>query len=73
MEAIKWKEKQLELSLKPVLLKAPFDGMVSMVHHRSGEKVLRGNPIITISSSTASNVIGYIRQPIQRKPKKATS
>ncbi len=69
LEAIQWKEKELVLRLKPSLLKAPFDGMISTVHHRSGEKVLRGSPIITIASSTASNIIGYVRQPIQRPPK----
>jgi multidrug resistance efflux pump len=69
MEAVRTKQIELELSLKPTLLKAPFDGMISTVHHRAGEKVLRGSPIITISSTTTSNIIGYVRQPIQRQPK----
>ena len=69
LEAIRWKEKQLEISLKPVLLKAPFDGMVNAVHPQAGERVLHGIPIITLTSFTASNIIGYVRQPIQRQPK----
>ena len=33
--------------------------------------MLRGSPIITIASTagSASNIIGYVRQPIQRQPK----
>src|SRR6185436_2597931 len=69
VDAIRAKEKELELTLKPSLLKAPFDGMVSVVHHQAGEKVLRGIPIITVSSPTATQIIGYVRQPIQRHPK----
>jgi len=69
LEAVRAKEKELELSLKPSLLKAPFDGMISIVHHQAGEKVLRGVPIITVSSPSATQIIGYVRQPIQRHPK----
>jgi multidrug resistance efflux pump len=67
-EAIRWKEKELELSLKPVLLKATFDGVVTLVHHQAGEKVVRGAPIISLAATNAANVVAYIRQPIQRHP-----
>ena len=67
-EAIRWKEKELELSLKPMLLKAPFDGVVMNVHHQAGEKVVRGQPIVSVASTNASHVVAYIRQPIQRHP-----
>jgi len=68
LNAIAAKQKELELSLKPTLLKAPFDGMITMVYHRAGEKVLRGLPIISIASTNAVSVVGYVRQPLQRKP-----
>lgn len=68
MEAVTWKEKELELTLKPATLKAPYDGMVMMVYHHAGEKVIRGEPILSLSTLSATNVIGYVRQPIQRHP-----
>ena len=67
-EAVRWKEKELELTLKPVTLKAPFDGVVMFVHHQAGEKVVRGEPIVSVASTNAANVVAYIRQPIQRHP-----
>ena len=43
--------------------------MISIIHHQAGEKVLRGSPLITISSPNSTQIIGYVRQPIQRHPK----
>jgi multidrug resistance efflux pump len=67
-DAIQAREKQLELSLKAAVLKSPIEGLVAMVHHRAGEKIRRGDPIVSIASPSATNVIGYVRQPIQRRP-----
>ena len=69
LEAVQAKQHELELALKPSLIKAPFDGMISIIHHQAGEKVLRGSPLITISSPNSTQIIGYVRQPIQRHPK----
>ena len=69
LEAVQAKQRELELALKPSLIKAPFDGMISIIHHQAGEKVLRGSPLITISSPNSTQIIGYVRQPIQRHPK----
>src|SRR6266540_5471339 len=68
LAAIKAQETELELTLKPAILKAPIDGLVAMILHQAGEKIRRGDPIITIASPNATNVIGYVRQPIQRRP-----
>ena len=67
-KAIEAKQNELGLLLKPSPVKAPISGMISMVHHSGGERVLRGMPIVTISEPQANNVIGYIRQPIVNKP-----
>jgi multidrug resistance efflux pump len=69
LEAIKAQEKELELTLKPAQLKAPIDGLVAMIHHQAGEKIRRGEAIVTVASPVATNVIGYVRQPIQRQPR----
>ena len=67
-KAIEAKQRELELLLKPNSVRAPIAGMVSMVHHSGGERVLRGMPIVTITDPEAIHVIGYIRQPIVNKP-----
>jgi multidrug resistance efflux pump len=67
-ETIRAQQEQLALIEKPVNLKAPFDGTVSIVYKRSGEKVIRGEPILTLAPATATRIIGYIRQPLSVLP-----
>lgn len=69
LAAIQAQETELTLTLQPAKLKAPIDGLVAMIHHQAGEKIRRGEPIVTIASANATNVIGYLRQPIQRQPR----
>lgn len=67
-EAIRAQQEQLALTEKPINLKAPFDGTVGMVYKRAGEKVVRGEPILTLSPSAPSRIVGYIRQPLTVVP-----
>ena len=67
-EAIKTKIKELEETLKPMTLRAPMAGVISMVYHRAGEKVVRGVPILTITALHSDRVVGYLRQPINSRP-----
>ena len=66
--AIEAKAKELELLLRPIPLKAPISGMISILHHLPGEHVLRGAPIVSISDPETRRIIGYIRQPVLRAP-----
>jgi multidrug resistance efflux pump len=61
------REKLLQLS-KPLPLTAPSDGKVSMVFKRAGERVMRGEPILSIIAPASDRVIGYIRQPLNVLP-----
>jgi multidrug resistance efflux pump len=49
--AIEAQEAELRALQKPVVLTSPIDGVVSMIYRRPGEKVLAGEPIVTISAS----------------------
>ncbi len=40
-------------------LRAPFDGVVSLVQHNPGEAILAGDPILTISKRKPDNIIAY--------------
>lgn len=63
------KAAELEAMLKPSTLRSPINGIVSMVNVQQGEQVRRGIPIADITPHSSDNIIGYIRQPIQRHPK----
>jgi len=67
--ALKAKQEELLQLLKPSHLKAPIDGVVSMIYVQQNEQVRRGIAIADITPHSSSNIIGYLRQPIQRHPK----
>lgn len=49
---------QLE-ALRPLELRAPFDGVVSMVLHTAGEAVRAGEPILTIAGKEPTSIVAY--------------
>ena len=53
---------------KPVELKIPMDGKVSDILKRPGERVVKGDVILTVSQITSDRIVGYVRQPIARHP-----
>lgn len=67
-DAIEKKTRELELMLQPTKLTAPISGMVSMVHHVPGERIVRGTPIVSISDPETRRIIGYVRQPVSVVP-----
>lgn len=68
-EAIAAKQAELEALQKPTVLKAPIDGVISFIHKHSGEKVVPGDMIVTISGLGSSRILGFVRQPLNVKPK----
>jgi HlyD family secretion protein len=66
--AIRAKEDELEATLKPSDIRAPMDGVISAIYRRGQERVVRGESIVTISSTASERIIGYIRQPVQMVP-----
>ncbi len=66
--ALEAEERQFQLTMQPMMLKAPIDGVVSMVLKHPGERILKGEPILTISTPHAERIIGYIRQPVNFTP-----
>ena len=64
--AIAVQEEKLRLTeaeLSPIILRAPIDGTLDLIRHHSGEAVIAGEPIATISALTSDHIAGYIRQP----------
>jgi len=72
LAAIAVQEAKLRLTedeLSPILLKAPMDGIVSTIYCRSGEAVIAGQAIASISTLSPVRIVGYLRPPIQDEPK----
>jgi len=46
-----------------------MDGMVSTIHHRSGEAILAGEPIVTLTALKSDRILGYVRQPLAFQPR----
>lgn len=67
-EAIKAGEEALNQELKPNSIRAPMDGVVTAIYRRTQERVVRGEPLVTISATSAERIVGYIRQPVQIIP-----
>ncbi len=57
-----------EAELSPIFLKAPIDGIVSVIYHRSGEAVTAGQPIVAIATLTPVRIVGYLRPPLSEEP-----
>ncbi|HUT29114.1 MAG TPA: HlyD family efflux transporter periplasmic adaptor subunit [Sedimentisphaerales bacterium] len=61
-KAVKVQEQRIEELLArrtPLVLKSPFDGVVSQIHHGQGEAVLAGDPILTVVETRPSEIIAY--------------
>lgn len=61
-----------EAELSPILLKAPVDGMVNVIYHRTGEAIIAGEPIVTIAAYSPVRIVSYIRAPVMTEPSVGT-
>jgi multidrug resistance efflux pump len=58
-----------ESELSPLPLRAPIDGIVTVIYHRAGESVAAGQPVVAISTLEPVRIVGYLRPPLLREPK----
>ena len=52
-----------------VSIRSPIDGMISLVDHYAGEKIVPNVPILTVSAVQATRIIGFVRKPFSEIPK----
>jgi multidrug resistance efflux pump len=67
--ALEAQENKLALLEGPIELRAPVDGTISFIGHRPGERVMAGNPVVTISPIHSERIVGYVRQPVRFTPR----
>jgi multidrug resistance efflux pump len=63
---------QLEIALLStnMVLSAPIDGSITAIYRRAGEVVQPGDPIVSISSAKAEQILCYLRQPLPLEPRR---
>ncbi|MCF7669438.1 MAG: HlyD family efflux transporter periplasmic adaptor subunit [Verrucomicrobia bacterium] len=69
LQAFQQRVDLLQARTGPIVLKAPINGVVSMVYCRAGQTVMDGQPILTISAKDSERIVGYLRQPLNWEPK----
>lgn len=57
-----------EAELRPIVLTAPIDGVVSDVARYPGSIVPTAQPILTIASPIVDRIVGFVGQPIRIEP-----
>jgi multidrug resistance efflux pump len=70
--AIAVEQRNLEIAeaeLSPIILRAPIDGLISSVFHRSGEAIMAGKPIVSIATDLPVRIVGYLKPPFVAEPK----
>jgi multidrug resistance efflux pump len=67
-QAIAAQEELLRMASKTVTLRAPITGLVTVVHHQQGERVRRGEAIVTITATVPERIVAYVRQPAIKTP-----
>ncbi len=53
---------------EPITLAAPMDGTVSL-NRQTGENLVAGEPLLTVTATNAEHIISYLRQPIPFEPR----
>lgn len=69
VQAIAASEGLIKAQFKPLIIRAPMSGAISAVYKRKGEKVVRGDAIVVISTLEPERILGYVRQPLNLHPK----
>ena len=67
-DAIQSQQERLTRLQKPLVLKAPIAGFISIINQRPGERITAGLPILVVSGNKADRIIGWVRQPVLVKP-----
>lgn len=62
--------KLLEEESASTVLRAPIDGVITVISNRPGERIMAGAPIVVITGSDKpERIIAWMRQPITDLPK----
>ena len=67
-QAIAAQRERLERLERPVVLRSPINGFVSIVNHLPGEKIPAGEKILVVSAEKSHRIVAWVRQPLTQRP-----
>lgn len=67
-QAIAAQKERLQRVEKPIVLRSPINGFVSVIDHVPGEKVAAGETILVISAEKSDRILAWVRQPVTVRP-----
>ncbi len=53
---------EINIELSNLSITAPISGIISAIHHRPGQRIVAGDPIVTISKSDSQYIVSYVRE-----------
>jgi multidrug resistance efflux pump len=56
-----------EAQLAEVVLRAPIDGVVTVVYRLAGENLAAAEPVLSLAAASATHLVGFVRPPATRK------
>ena len=69
LESIKAQEDLMRVTEQITSLKSPIDGVVSVLDHFPGQKIMPNIPLAVISGVKSDRIVGYVRKPYETIPK----
>ena len=64
--------KAIEQEIKPIIILAPFSGMIGKIYYQNGSVAPEGEAFLLLESKTPTYIIGYMRQPLTIRPEIGT-
>jgi multidrug resistance efflux pump len=59
---------KIAIGQEAIQLRAPIDGMITLVLRNMGENVLAGEPLLQLTAVEPKSITGYLRQPFPLEP-----
>jgi len=66
--AIAAEREKLQRLLRPVTLRSPINGFVSIIEHLPGEKLPAGERVLVVSAEKSHRILAWVRQPVTDRP-----
>jgi multidrug resistance efflux pump len=67
-QAIAARREQVRRLQKPIVLRSPINGFVSVINHLPGSKVTAGEAILVVSAEESARILAWVRQPVTERP-----
>jgi multidrug resistance efflux pump len=67
-DAIRARREQINQLQRPQVLVAPFDGFISAINHRPGERIPAGQAVLVVSGRSSDRIVAWVHTPVSERP-----